>query len=212
MSSLCARATEASPPSAVRAPQPAAARSALTSASTWPSVLPSEAAGAAGAGAGAGAALGAGAGAGAVSGSGSGSGTGSGSGAIGAAVVGAGATGVLGAATAADGSGVSRSEVDDAAAEASPLADENVAADVRPANVSEDSGPPSWPSTTGVVDPLPAITGIASTSEVTTVLRQTPSASRPLRWLEARSAGDRRLGALVTPGRSGGPSGEWRTL
>src|SRR5215211_5549342 len=202
MSSLCARATEASPPSAVRAPQPAAARSALTSASTWPSVLPSE-----GTGAGA-----AGAGAGAGSGSTSGAGTGSGSGATGAAVVGAGATGVLGAVTAADGSGVSRSEVDDAAAEASPLADENVAADVRPANVSEDSGPPSWPSTTGVVDPLPAITGIASTSEVTTVLRQTPSASRPLRWLEARSAGDRRLGALVTPGRSGGPSGEWRTL
>jgi hypothetical protein len=100
----------------------------------------------------------------------------------------------------------------DGTAEDSPVAVENVAAEVSPAKVSEASGPPSWPSTTGVVAPEPATTGIAITREVTTVLRQMLSASRPPRWPDGRPAADaRRLDAPVRRAERGGTSGEWCT-
>jgi hypothetical protein len=70
-----------------------------------------------------------------------------------------------------------RDRRDDGVAAVFPVAEEKVLAEVTPANVVEETGCPAWPSTT----PEPASTGTARTSDVTTVLTKTPSASRALR-------------------------------
>src|SRR4051794_35087520 len=143
MSALNARASEASPLSAVTAPQPAAARCWFTSARTWPSALVSAtpAAGAAaatlvfGAGAGAGAGLGAGAGA-SVSVS------------SGAVVVSSGA--VVGVSTtgAGAGAGADGATVDDGAAAAACV--------LRPARVEVSELEPSAAADAASVDSRPS--------------------------------------------------------
>jgi hypothetical protein len=143
--------------------------------------------------------------------------TGSGGGA-GAEVAGSGAD-VVGRGAVADGVVVGTRPPDpaaepdaDGAADVSPVAEEKVAADVIPANTLEARGCPSWPSTTGDFDPVPAITGTASTRAVTTVLRAAPRASRPLRrpavWRPGRAG---RGSALVTRTVSGRSAGSWCT-
>jgi hypothetical protein len=106
--------------------------------------------------------------------------------------------------------------VADGAADDFPVTDENVAADVRPANASDDNGRPSWPITTGDPAPVPgegaATTGTARTSAVTTVLSTVPSASRPLRCPSARPLTRiDRASAPVMRATSGGPAGRWCT-
>jgi hypothetical protein len=102
--------------------------------------------------------------------------------------------------------------ITDGAADDFPVAEENVAADVRPANTSDDNGRPSWPIRTGDRAPVPvpgaATTGTARTRAVTTVLSIVPSASRPLRCPEARRPRTaHRRSASATRADSGGPAG-----